>query len=268
MKKYHKDTKVFGTKEWASKNFNFINGCIHDCKYCYSKSMAIRFKRKTPHNWKIEDVNHKILQTSFKRIEGRIMFPSSHDISPENLTHSITVLRNILSEDNHVLIVTKPHLEVVQRICEEFPDKKGNILFRFTIGSSNSEILKFWEPGAPSFEERFESLKHAYESGFSTSISSEPVLDSNTTELVEILLPYVTDSIWIGKPNKLIARMKVNGVRDSESIRRAEELESSLSEKWALSLFDLYKDNPKLKWKESMKKILNIEVPTQIGLDI
>jgi len=53
-----------------------------------------------------------------------------------------------------------------------------------------------------------------------------------------------------------------------KSIRRAEELESSLSEKWALSLFDLYKDNPKLKWKESMKKILNIEVPTQIGLDI
>ena len=32
--------RLFGTKEWADVNFNFINGCTHDCKYCYSKEMA------------------------------------------------------------------------------------------------------------------------------------------------------------------------------------------------------------------------------------
>ena len=39
---------VFGTYEWAVKNFNIVSGCSHNCKYCYSKEMAIRFKRKTP----------------------------------------------------------------------------------------------------------------------------------------------------------------------------------------------------------------------------
>jgi DNA repair photolyase len=268
MTKNHKYTKVFGTKEWASKNFNFINGCIHDCKYCYSKSMAIRFKRKTPQNWKIEEVNHKILQASVKRIEGRIMFPSSHDISPENLNHTIGALRNILKVDNHVLIVTKPHLEVIQRICEEFPDKKANILFRFTIGSTNSDTLKFWEPGAPSFEERLESLKHAHDMGFSTSISSEPVLDSNSNELIETLLPFVSDAIWIGKPNKLKSIMKVNGANDPESAYKADELMKQLNDQWALELYDRYKNNPKVKWKDSMKKVLNLEAPCHIGMDI
>ena len=38
----------FGTYEWAAETKNIISGCIHDCKYCYAKSMAVRFNRKTP----------------------------------------------------------------------------------------------------------------------------------------------------------------------------------------------------------------------------
>lgn len=43
-----------GTKEWADTNVNIYSGCKHDCKYCYSKRMAIRFGRKTSDNngWK------------------------------------------------------------------------------------------------------------------------------------------------------------------------------------------------------------------------
>lgn len=262
-----KEKQVFGTTEWATANANFINGCLHDCKYCYSKEMAIRFKRKTPENWKEEIVNTKQLNKRFKKKEGYIMFPSSHDITPENLDLSIKFLGNILEEGNDVLVVTKPHMEVVERVCKAFSQQKNNILFRFTIGSCDSQILRFWEPNAPSFEERLKSMKYAYDNGFKTSISCEPILDIATEELVQLVIPFVTDAVWIGKPNFLLRRLKMNGITDNETIKKAKELSVLQSDKWIVELYEKYKDNPQIKWKESIKKIVNIEIPTIKGLD-
>ncbi len=262
-----KEKRVFGTCEWATTNANFISGCIHDCKYCYSKEMAIRFKRKTSKTWTQEDINFKQFVRKFKKTEGYIMFPSSHDISPDNIDLSITFLKNLITEKNKVLIVTKPHLSVIERICKEFLSKKRNILFRFTIGSSNSETLKFWEPNAPTFEERLNSLKYAYQLGFKTSVSCEPILDTNTQVLVEKILPFVTDAVWVGKPNFLIRRIKMNGIMDNETIQRAENLNANLSDAWILNLYSVFKNNKKVKWKESIKKIVNIDIPIINGLD-
>lgn len=262
-----KGKQVFGTTEWATANANFINGCFHDCKYCYSKEMAIRFKRKTPDNWKDEVVNEVQLERKFRKNEGYVMFPSSHDITPENLDFSIHFLGNILKPGNQVLIVTKPHFSVIERICEEFSNQKKNILFRFTIGSSNTEKLKFWEPNAPAFEERLESLKYAFERGFKTSVSCEPVLDVNTEELVQQIIPFITDAVWIGKPNFLLRRLKMNGIADIETYKKAQELTELQSDKWIVDLFRKFRGNPQIKWKESIKKIVNIEIPTIKGLD-
>ena len=38
-----KQKQVFGTKEWAKYNENFISGCSHDCRYCYAKTMAMGY---------------------------------------------------------------------------------------------------------------------------------------------------------------------------------------------------------------------------------
>ena len=65
--------RVFGTKEWANKNVNCLSGCSHDCHYCYAKAGAIRFKRKTPTNWKEE------VFVGTKTVGGkpcRVMFPN------------------------------------------------------------------------------------------------------------------------------------------------------------------------------------------------
>ncbi len=263
-----KTKQVFGTHEWAEEEANFINGCSNDCKYCYAKSMASRFKRKTPDKWKDEEVKQSLFTKKYRKRDGNIMFPSTHDITLDNLELSLTFLENLLQNGNNVLIVTKPHLEVIEKICKKFLSYKDNILFRFTIGSCDTETLKFWEPGAPSFEERLQSLKYAYEQGFNTSISCEPLLDTNTIQLAEILLPYVTDAIWIGKPNKLKLHLKMNGITDSESVNMAKKLMADLSDEWILQLYDVYKDNPKIKWKDSIKKIVKIEIPTIRGLDI
>ncbi len=260
--------KVFGTHEWASHSANFINGCKHDCKYCYSKEMAIRFRRKTPTNWKDEEVRRGNLSKKFKKIKGTIMFPSSHDIHPDHLKESLIFLENILVAENKVLIVSKPHLECVQSICNKFTEFKNNIIFRFTIGSSNSETLKFWEPCASDFSERLASLRWAYNKGFQTSISCEPMLDNNVDDVIEKVSPFVTDAIWIGKANYLLKRLTVNNENGSETIKMANELIEWQSDKNIMDLYRKFKNNRKIKWKESIKRVVGIEIPIEKGLDI
>lgn len=261
---------VFGTFEWANHNENIISGCAHDCLYCYSKEMAIRFKRKTPENWRIEEVNFKKIEKNYKKYDGRVMFPSSHDITPGNLFYSIKAITSLLSKGNKLLIVSKPHFECIKRICKKTEMYRDNILFRFTIGSPKTETLKFWEPFAPSFEERFKALTFAFKNDFNTSLSIEPILDNieNIELLIKKILPFIADSIWIGKPNYLLRRLKMNGCYTPEIVEKAEQLERWCSNSEIEQLYRKYKKNKKIKWKESIKKIIGLEIPVKKGLDI
>lgn len=264
-----KDNKkyVFGTYEWAVENANFISGCSNNCKYCYSREMAIRFKRKTTENWNIEEVNKLQLEKRVKKVDGFIMFPSSHDITPINLQNTIIFLRKLLLAGNNVLIVSKPHFDVIKTICDDFSAYKKNILFRFTIGSMDSNTLKFWEPNAPNYDERKKCLKYAFDKGFETSISCEPMLDNQTIELISDLENFVTDFIWLGKANFLLRRLKMNGITDKETINRANILIEQQSDTNMKELYKNLKKNPKIKWKESLKKVLNLEISTVKGSD-
>ena len=250
------DKPKFGTKEWADYNINCVSGCSHDCKYCYAKTMAIRFKRKSPDTWKDEVINTTALSKRYSRQSGRFMFPTSHDITPSNLSACIQQLTNLLAPGNEGVIVTKPHFECIEALCDVFPMFKGNFIFRFTIGSSDSDTLRYWEPGAPDFEERLASLKYAHWKGYQTSVSCEPMLDGKVEDVVEWVLPYVTETVWIGKPNMLKGRLSINGHNDEETMKRAEELMQSLSDQFIWDLYDRYKGESKIRWKESIKKVL------------
>lgn len=262
-----KNKEVFGTYEWAVANANFINGCSHDCKYCYSKEMAIRFKRKTASTWAQEDVNNNQINQSFGKKNGYIMFPSTHDITPVNLDLSISFLRGILLSGNKVLIVSKPHLSVITTICRTFSNFKSKILFRFTIGSVDSNVLKFWEPNAPDYSERKQSLIFAYEQGFKTSLSCEPMLDDNVQAIVNDLEQYVTDSIWIGKMNFLLRRLKANNCCDEMTLQKADQLIRMQSDDKIKQLYSQLCNNPKIKWKESIKKVVGLEISNDKGCD-
>ena len=192
---------TIGTKEWADSNVNCYLGCSNDCRYCYAKKMAIRFKRKTARNWRIMIPNQKYIDKDYNKRKGRIMFPTSHDITEVSLDNCLLVLKKLISSKNEILITTKPRFKCISKICKIFQQYKKYIQFRFTITSIDNRFLKFWEPGAPSFEERFDSLKYAYDQGYKTSISIEPFLDEDPFILIDVLRPYVTESIWIGKMN-------------------------------------------------------------------
>ena len=197
---------TLGTKEWADSNVNCYYGCSNDCRYCYAKKMAIRFKRKATKTWKVMEPNQKAIEKGYSKRKGRIMFPTSHDITPESLSGCLIVLKKLLDADNEVLITTKPNLSCVKIICNSFYKKRHLIQFRFTITSINDEFLSFWEPNAPLFKERLDSLIHAYNHGYKTSISIEPFLDKDPFLLIDKLVPYVNESIWIGKMNYIYVK--------------------------------------------------------------
>ena len=168
---------TIGTKEWANSNVNCYYGCSNNCRYCYAKKMAIRFKRKTEKTWKIMVPNKRPIEKGYRKRNGRVMFPTSHDITNESLSNCLIVLDKLIDSGNSILITTKPKMSCIQKICTKFINHKDLIQFRFTINSVNNHLLKFWEPGAPTFEERYESLKYAFYKGYKTSVSIEPFLD-------------------------------------------------------------------------------------------
>jgi len=93
------------------------------------------------------------------------------------------------------------------------------------------------------------------------------MLDENILNLVTDIQDYITDFIWIGKANYLLRRLKMNGYVDNETLDKANSLIESQSDSNIRLLYKNLKDNPKIKWKESIKKVLNLEISTVKGAD-
>ncbi len=85
-----------GTREWATKTVNCCTGCSHDCIYCYAKGMAVRFKQLTAGQWPLERIRQKDVDRIYKKYDGQVMFPSSHDLTPGNIEGCLTVLRCLI----------------------------------------------------------------------------------------------------------------------------------------------------------------------------
>lgn len=66
---------------------------------------------------------------------------------------------------------------MIKEIDRRYRKLKSQMQLRFTIASVNDETLAFWEPKAPRFGERLESLRYAFRRGYRTSVSVEPFLD-------------------------------------------------------------------------------------------
>jgi len=260
--------RVTGTREWAPVNANCSVGCSHDCKYCYAKSMAIRFGRATPETWRIEaPYLHRAAELARKR-PTRIMFPTTHDITPAIMDTAMAALTLMLDAGHEMLVVSKPHPECIEGICRDLGRYRNRILFRFTIGSASGGVLRFWEPGAPGFAPRMAALEAAFRAGFRTSVSCEPMLDGRPQALVEAVAPFVTDSVWLGKINMLRQRLKVNRACDPETLARADELTALQADEPIRALYEVLKSDPKVKWKDSIKQVVGLAQPTEAGLDI
>jgi len=239
-----------GTKEWADHNVNCIKGCYNNCRYCYAMLMAKRFGRATNNTWKKMIIREDVVNSKFRKFSGRVMFPSSHDIfdMPDYEDACFTVLENLLTSGNEVLVTTKPRLAIIKKIDREFSDYKEQIQFRFTITSSNDQLLKYWEPNAPLFRERLKSLQYAFKKRYKTSVSIEPFLDYDPQPLIDSISPSVTESIWLGIMNYIPRNnLKKSEVLYYDSIRKY------YSEEHLKEIYEFFNKHPKIRWKDSIK---------------
>jgi len=259
-------TRISGTKEWSVASINCVNGCCHDCRYCYARYNAVdRFHRMTREEWPVMRVRHHDVKKKQKLHRGPVMFPTTHDITPEVLEPCLAVLGKLLEVGNQVLVVSKPHFDCIGAICRKFAEYKTQILFRFTIGAYDEAILQYWEPGAPCYDERWTSLYIAYDNGFRTSVSVEPMLDSShIEEHVVRLAPFVTDSIWIGKLNGIDSRVRVETQEDQVAVQA---IKHAQSDDRIRSIYVALKGYPEIKWKESIKKVVGLRLASKAGMD-
>jgi len=252
-----KKRRVRKFNDWTGTTVNCCTGCSNNCRYCYAKGMAVRFKRVAAEQWGIERIRQKDVDKKYKKFNEMVMFPSSHDITPVNYDACATVLKKLTDAGNEVLVVSKPRFECIARLCDSFQAHRDQILFRFTIGAMDDDILSFWEPGAPPFGERIRSLCYAYYSGYQTSVSIEPMLQSERiVELVDVLEPIVTESIWIGKMNHIKKNIVIDTARTAQALQRIEQgqRDEAIGE-----IYETLKDRPIIRWKGSIRNIVDPE---------
>jgi hypothetical protein len=214
--------------------------------------MAKRFGRTDEISWKNMRVNKQAVERKYPHYKGRVMFPTSHDIIdlPEVKEPCFRVLRKLVEAGNDVLVTSKPDFNVIKSIVDNFSDSKNLIQFRFTISSNNDDLLSFWEPSAPPYNVRLESLRFSYEKEFKTSVSIEPFLDYDPLPLIMEMTPYVTESIWIG-PMNYIPRKNI----PIECIDRYNQIRENYTKDNIQLIMKKLKDFPKIRFKDSMIRL-------------
>ena len=250
-----------GTKEWADTNINIQLGCENGCRYCYARNNAVRFRKWcTDEQWLDPVIILSRVTRSYLKRTGVVMYPSTHDITERNLSESICVLRKLLKAGNKVLLVSKPKLGCITTICDELEEYRKRLTFRFTIGSSDDYVLKFWEPNAPTFGERRQCLIYAWNRKYHTSVSCEPFLDCEVEKIVELfqlLKPYITDSFWIGKLRHFTKRVILKGATTDDMERLVEPLRAAQSDEFVLGLCRRMNREPLTLWKDSIREVIN-----------
>ena len=155
-------------------------------------------------------------------------------------------LRRLLELGNDVLIVSKPEFKSIGWICNNLSAYKDQIEFRFTIGTNDATVAKYWEPGAPVPSERMISLAFAFQCKFRTSVSMEPLL----TEFPELIIPglcsVTTGEIWIGRMNHYALNPEIPEEAYQIKVQSKENMQR---------IYDVLKDNPQIRWKDSVRDL-------------
>jgi len=242
---------ILGTKEWADRNINLFRGnCPNGCIYCYAITNNKRFGFEPDFT-----VKTPTLIKNYRRRDYVTMYPSAHDITPEYIDYHVDFLKRFLSPGSRVLIVTKPNPACIKTLCKELKQFKEQIEFRFTVGSSSSEVLQFYEPYAPLFNDRAQAISIAYFEGYTTSLSIEPMLDTSPHQIIQQLECFITRNIWVGKLNHSEYRVKMNG--HANKLDRVRELTQwQANDENILRIVDKLSIYSNVKWKDSIREVI------------
>jgi len=255
---FDKERSGSGTREWSDFSFNIGRGCANNCLYCYARADAMRYGMiKNTSDWPAESLLKNAHLKSYPKKNGVIMFPTTHDITPFYLPDFIRVASMLLEKGNHLLITSKCSTGAMSLMAAAFLQYRELVLFRVTIGSLDEGDCAFWEPGAPLPAERIEALRTAREAGYETSVSIEPMLAGRdeTISVIQQVYPLVSETIWVGKMNKVRSRVAMSLPENAAAVEGIEVLQCDgqiLRLVEDVRRFGMYK----VRWKESIKAII------------
>ena len=87
----------------------------------------------------------------------------------------------------------------------------------------------------------------------------------NIEALVNELMPFVNDAIWTGKMEHLDQLKRNAGV---QLLERLDEIEHYQRNDMIWAICNQYKDNPKIKWKNSIKKTVGLLPELEVRMEI
>ena len=250
---FQKADTVTGVGEWATHKHNIAIGCENGCHYCYAKAMAKRGGRiKDNSEWILSSVKKDKTEV-YGKVDGTIMVPTSHDITPGNIDDYHRTAENILRSGNRLLIVSKPSMQCIRRLCDSLLPYRNEITFRFTISTMDLQTAKLLEPYAPAPNERVTCLKYAYESGYETSVSSEPLLGGLQTAqaIYASTEPYISDTIWFGKINRPPIKNQPKDIVD-----KLVWIKTQQSDEKIRMLVNVFDGQEKVRWKDTIQKVM------------
>lgn len=177
--------------------------CGYGCKYCFADSFraslyssffdnykSLKYRHCNPDYYKAElDKLMKYRDTGIDEERGAVAnaialeIPMRFGIRFEDFLPiegkkkiALRLLRYLAEVDYPVMINTKSNVVARDEYVKALTDNKGKAAVHVTMISSNDELLKKLEPGAPSFEKRVETCKTLVDAGIRVVARIEPFM--------------------------------------------------------------------------------------------
>ena len=190
-------------REYSPYSLNIYNGCDHNCKYCYIKTMP--FYKKVP-NEEIKprkDILEKLeKQLKKQEITEQVLLcfvgdPYCKADTEYMLTRDI--LKILLKYDIPTAILSKGGGRILRDLDLFKQFKRIKIGATLTLLDEKESL--YYEPGAALPRERIKVLGILHNEGIKTWVSFEPVIKPLTTyQLLELSYPFI-DQYKVGKMN-------------------------------------------------------------------
>ena len=183
------DDPIFGLKY----NLNLYRGCEHQCIYCDSRSECYGIEEFRDVLVKVNAIELLQKELATKRVKGTVGFGSMSDPYTRaelkyNLTHR--ALEVLAGRGFPAHLITKSDL-IVRDLDLLVEVNRVHCSVCFTITTTDDDLARKIEPGAPSSSARFQAMRKLAERGIHAGVTLMPVLPflednrENITAIVE-----------------------------------------------------------------------------------
>lgn len=180
---------------------NIQHGCERNCHFCYGAEGADRRNQRRRDDWDFPVIDLNKVNRKYRKVPKRIMFPTTHDITENNIETCLVVLKRLLEVGNNVLIVSKMSSNIFERLTTELWDFRQQLEVRITITAWDQLIKSIFERNSPWTEDQLPILESVLKLNLVLSVSIEPFLEEDPARLIQELISRGITSIWIGPMN-------------------------------------------------------------------